>query len=363
MATFGMNPSNLLEAIFEQVFIAVAVVDEQHRVVYANEHAFEIFGVPRTANISQFEDLLRQCHYFDASGNEIPVGQLPIERALAGDDVPPHNMMVILPDRSFRWLHITNFRFSVIGLSGALMVGTDETREIELQRVAAKVQKAEVLSTLAGALAHNLNNVISIISLGTFACMQRPDVGPETRATLQQISEAARHASELIKRLAQFSRTQHLETKPTALNELIRNSLELIRPLVSSNIKVVAELRPDLPDVEIDPVEMEQVILNLMLNARDAMPQGGQLTIATDLGRPDATTNGKGKECVTLTVADTGSGMAENVVEHIFEPFFTTKPNGTGLGLASAMGIVRQHGGDIKVQSAVGNGTKFTIYL
>ena len=177
--------------------------------------------------------------------------------------------------------------------------------------------------------------------------------------------DAARHASDLTKRLAQFSRAQELHPKPISINRLIGDVLVLIQPLVLSKIKVITKLHPNLPDVEIDPVEMEQVLFNLMLNARDAMPQGGQLIVATDLrDRPSEVTIGGDDKCyVTITVSDTGSGIPEAIVDHIFEPFFTTKPEGTGLGLASAQGIVRQHGGDIKVQSAVGSGTQFTVYL
>jgi signal transduction histidine kinase len=146
---------------------------------------------------------------------------------------------------------------------------------------------------------------------------------------------------------------------------VIRDVLALVEPLVSRDIKVIANLHRDLPNVEIDAVEMEQVFFNLMLNARDAMLQGGELTVSTDLQlRPsDATIRGDDKQCVTITVSDTGSGIPESIMGHIFEPFFTTKPNGTGLGLASAQGIVRQHGGEIKVQSAVRKGTEFTVYL
>jgi signal transduction histidine kinase len=147
---------------------------------------------------------------------------------------------------------------------------------------------------------------------------------------------------------------------------LIRKLLVLIEPLVhAKSVDVITDLKPNLPEVDADPVEMEQVVLNLMLNARDAMPNGGKLTISTDACVPPSGTAiaGDHDQCVVITVSDTGSGIPEGDLDHIFEPFFTTKPNGTGLGLASAHGIVRQHGGDIKVQSVLGSGTRFTVYL
>jgi signal transduction histidine kinase len=367
MPLFGMRPGNLLETIFDQVCIAVAVVDTEHRIAYANDQALQIFGISRAifTDPVRLEDFSREYRFFDSSGKDITVDQLPALRVLEGATFEPHNMKLGLPDGSFKWLHVATHPFSVMGLSGTLMVATDETREVELQRVATNIQKVEVLSALAGALAHNFNNILEIINLSACAGLESPDLGPGARATLQQISGASRHAGDLIKRLAQFSRTQELRPRPTSINRLIRDALALIEPLVLSKIKVVAELHPDLPDVDIDPVEIEQVIFNLVLNARDAMPDGGQLIVATGLrDRPsEATIGGNDKKCVTITVSDNGSGIDERYVDRIFEPFFTTKPNGTGLGLASAQGIVRQHGGDIKMRSIVGNGTQFTVYL
>jgi signal transduction histidine kinase len=223
-----------------------------------------------------------------------------------------------------------------------------------------------MLSEVAGGLAHNFNNVLSVIALTAFECIESPDVGPEVRAKLQTISNTAHDAAQLVKRLAQFSRTRPLQAQPVAINELIRKVLVLIEPLVGSKrIDVISNLGPDLPDVDVDSVEMEQVFLNLMLNARDAMPNGGKLTISTEAGilPSDAVIRDDGKQGLAITVSDTGSGIAASDLNHIFKPFFTTKANGTGLGLASAYGIVRQHGGDIKVQSTPGSGTRFTVYL
>jgi signal transduction histidine kinase len=362
------HPVNLLETIFNHVLIAVAAVNSQHQVVYANDPALQILGIPRTTIGSHLrvEDLFRNYQRFDSSGNEIPVEQLPLMRALAGEDVPPCNIKFVLPDGRFRWLHVSNHRFSVFGLTGVLLVATDETREVELQRVAASAEKFELLSAVAGGLAHNFNNMLSIINLSALEGMQSPDAGPGTRAKLQQISVASRDAANLVKRLAQFSRTQPLQPRPISINQLVREVLALTEPLLTAkSVKVIANLNPNLPDVDADPVEMEQVILNLILNAPDAMPNGGEVTITTDAccRPPDTAVSDDHNHCVGITVSDTGSGIPEGDLDRIFEPFFTTKPNGTGLGLASAHGIVRQHGGDIKVQSVPGSGASFTVYL
>jgi signal transduction histidine kinase len=367
MPLFRMHPANLLETIFDQARIAAAVVDAEHRIAYANGPVLQIFGIPQgtLTNTWRFEDSLRKYHFFDSSGHEIPFEQLPVMRALAGEIVEPHNVKVGLPDGSFKWLHVAAHPFSVMGLSGALFVATDETHEVELQRVAANIQKNEVLSALAGELVHNFNNILEIINLTTYVCLESSDVGPDSRARLQRILDASRHATDLTRRLAQFSRTKELQPRRTSINALIREAVALVEPLASKNIKVITKLRPDLPDVEIDPVEIEQVVFNLMLNARDAMPQGGQLTVTTDQPEQssEATIGGDNNHCVTITVSDTGTGISQADMDHIFEPFFTTKPKGTGLGLASAQGIVRQHGGDINVDSVLGKGTAFTVSL
>jgi PAS domain S-box-containing protein len=368
MTVFGEHPENLLETIFNNVHIAVAVVDAQHRVVYANDLALQVLGISRTTIGSHLrvEDVFRNYHHFDSSGNEIPVEQRPLMRVLAGEDVPPCNIKFVHPDGRFRWLHVTDHRFSVLGLSGVLMLATDETQLVELQKVAASAEKLGMLTEVAQGLAHNFNNMLSIINFGVLECIESPDVGPRARATLQKISDASRDAAELIKRLAQFSCIQPLQPRPIAINQLICNLLALIDPLVrTKSINVIANLNPDLPDVDVDPVEMEQVILNLVLNARDAMTNGGDLTISTDACvRPsDTAIRDDDRQCVAITVSDTGSGMSEGNLDRIFEPFFTTKPTGIGLGLASAHGIVHQHGGDIRVQSVLGSGTRFTIFL
>ncbi len=343
------------------------IVDAEHRIVYANDPALQIFGIPRIVLANpqlRIEDLARDFHFFDSNGSELPFERLAVVRALAGETIEPHNMKITLPDGASKWLHATTHQFSVMGMGGVLLVATDETREVELERVAAHIQRIEALGAMAGALAHNFNNIISIINLTALTCLESPDAGPDVRARLQRISDASRHAAELTRRLAQFSRAQELHLRPGSINQVIGDVIDLINALVPDNTKIITELHPGLPDVDIDPVEMQQVLVNLILNARDAMPQGGQLVIATDMGEPGSgVADGTDKQWVTITVSDTGSGIPEAVIDRVFEPFFTTKPEGTGLGLASAQGIVRQHNGDIRVQSTVGRGTQFTVYL
>src|SRR5262249_28954214 len=185
-----------------------------------------------------------------------------------------------------------------------------------------------------------------------------------------EIQRAAERAAGLTRQLLAFSRKQVLEPKVLSLNGIVGDMLEMLRRLIGEHIELVTVLAPDLGQVRADPSQVEQVILNLALNARDAMPDGGRLVIATaELVRQDDSPLGdeglKSGRYVTLNVQDSGVGMDEETRQRIFEPFFTTKEvgKGTGLGLATVYGIVKQSGGYIWVESAPGEGARFTICL
>ena len=183
---------------------------------------------------------------------------------------------------------------------------------------------------------------------------------------------ALQRGSSLTKRLARHGHAQELQLGLAEINELVNVALELVNPLLKKRVRVKTELG-SLPAVEVDVPRMEQVLVNLILNALDAMPEGGELTLRTEMVERAAATgielvNGEGKRAtsfVSITVADTGIGIPEKLQSYIFDPFFTTKPVGTGsgIGLTSAYAVVRQHGGNITVQSGPSGGAKFTIYL
>jgi signal transduction histidine kinase len=272
-----------------------------------------------------------------------------------------------LSDGKTKWLHTCSYQFSVMGLSGAVVIATDETELVELERTATQARRVEALGALAGALAHDFNNLTSVINLSALVGLQDPETGKEARERFKQIASASRRAADWTKRLVQFSRKRDLQRRPTSINDLLHNVVALLEPMMGGQIKVVTQMHPELPDVNVDAAEIEQVLVNLSINARDAMPQGGVLSISTDLAACDTSDGftGREKQSVKITVSDTGCGIPQEIQSHIFEPYFSTKPRdkGTGLGLASAHGVVRQHNGRIEVQSAIGCGTKFTIYL
>jgi signal transduction histidine kinase len=189
-----------------------------------------------------------------------------------------------------------------------------------------------------------------------------------TRTRLQEMAAALKKGGTLVARLIRYSSVQNLELRPVQINEVVCSALDLARPLIAGRVRVKSDLSHALPAVEGDPSRLEQVFVNLILNALDAMPEGGELALGSELISRDAAPGKKNegkKQFVLVTVSDTGIGIPENIQRSIFDPFFTTKADGrgAGLGLSSAQAIVRQHNGDIEVQSASGAGTTFRITL
>jgi signal transduction histidine kinase/CheY-like chemotaxis protein len=231
-------------------------------------------------------------------------------------------------------------------------------------------QKLEAVGTLAGGIAHDFNNLLTVIISYTDLVLLQAAVDVATREDLKQVREAADRAATLTKQLLAFSRRQVLQPKVIDLSLIVDGIRTLLRRVIGEDIELRAVSTPPLARVKADPGQVEQVLMNLAVNARDAMPSGGQLTIETadeelPSGDPrlrDMMTPGK---WVRVSVRDTGIGMSPQVQERIFEPFFTTKEpgKGTGLGLATVYGIVKQSGGFVWVSSAVGVGTTFDIYL
>jgi two-component system cell cycle sensor histidine kinase/response regulator CckA len=231
-------------------------------------------------------------------------------------------------------------------------------------------QKMEILGMLASGVAHDLNNLLTVIS-GNCSCLLA-DLGARSprRRYLEEIEKATECATALTHQLVAFSRRQPTRPKGLNLNSVIAEMAGMLHRLIRENIRLVTVPATDLKQVRIDPSQIAQVLMNLTINARDAMSDGGTLTITTqnvDLKEGEL---GPGAEipvgdCVLLTVTDSGIGISETIMTQIFEPFFTTKPapDRSGLGLAICHSIVKQSGGQIAVRSAVGRGTTFLIYL
>jgi CheY-like chemotaxis protein len=228
----------------------------------------------------------------------------------------------------------------------------------------------EAVGRLAGGVAHDFNNLLTVISSYADLAVEGLSTSDPLREDMGEISRAAERASGLTRQLLAFSRKQVLQPSVLSLNAVVEGVEKMLARLIGEDVELVTVAAPDLGTVSADPGQIEQVIMNLVINARDAMPGGGRITIETanvtlsetDAGRRIAVPSGP---YVMLAVSDTGHGMSSDVLEHLFEPFYTTKPQGqgTGLGLSTVFGIVRQSGGDVWVYSEPGHGTTFKIYL
>jgi PAS domain S-box-containing protein len=247
-------------------------------------------------------------------------------------------------------------------------VGHDVTDLKRLEAQLLQAQKMETVGRLAGGVAHDFNNLLTII-LGSLELLRLGGPG-RSAAHLENIETAATQASHLTRQLLAFSRQQIVEPKVVDLNELITDARRMLVRLINEDIELTTLPRPDLWKVCVDPMQVMQVLVNLVVNARDAMPKGGKLTIETDnvlvdneyLDGHAHVTPG---DFVMLAVSDTGVGIADSVKPHLFEPFFTTKDvgKGTGLGLATSYGIIKQGGGFIWPYSEEGSGATFKVYL
>ncbi|HWX20682.1 MAG TPA: response regulator [Candidatus Binatia bacterium] len=256
-------------------------------------------------------------------------------------------------------------------ISHFIAVKQDITARKELESQLRQAQKMEAIGQLAGGVAHDFNNLLVVIrGNAELVLMSALHLADEPRECLNQITAAAERAANLTRQLLAFSRKQSMLSRPLDLNGVIANLTGMLRRLISENIKLQFVYGAGEAFVQADAGMMEQVLVNLVVNARDAMPSGGQLLVTTRKTTVEETyarahPEARAGEFVCLSVADAGTGILPEHLPHIFEPFFTTKEpgKGTGLGLATVYGIVKQHQGWLEVSSRVGQGTTFEIFL
>jgi signal transduction histidine kinase/ActR/RegA family two-component response regulator len=252
-----------------------------------------------------------------------------------------------------------------------VLVVDDVTKEREQQRYQEVQDRLATVGQLAAGIAHDFNNVLGVISVYSDILLMAPNLSPKQQGHLTTIVEQSHHAANLVRQVLDFSRRSVMERSQIDLYPLVNEQVKLLRHTLPENIDLQLEVEHRHLLVDADPTRLRQVLMNLSINARDAMPHGGALTfrlnridVAPELGAAPLPDMAPGA-WVCVRVEDTGMGIAPSHLPHIFEPFFTTKDpgSGTGLGLAQVYGIVKQHGGAIDVASTIGQGTTFTIYL
>ena len=353
-----------LQAVIDASPLAIIRVDLEDNVVNWNRAAERIFGW------KQDEVLTR------------PLPQIPDEASspfrelLAGEDgrapLVGHETRRRRKDGKMVDLRVWTapLRSAAGGIRGNIAIVADFTEQVQLEQQLTQAQKMEAIGRLAGGVAHDFNNVITIISGYGHMLLEGNRDKPDLREAASEVLKASERAATLAGQLLAFSRRQVIQPKLLDLNTVVRDVERMLTRVIGEDIELRTVLDPEAGVVRADPGQLEQVLLNLVVNARDAMPGGGKLTLETanvNLGEAYARIHAgvAAGPYVMLSVTDTGMGMDAETRAHMYEPFFTTKERGkgTGLGLSTVYGIVKQHGGDIWVYSEPGKGTTFKIYL
>jgi len=341
--------------LLDNVRLAATIINPNGIVLYCNEFLLTSTGWSRDEVIGQ--PVLE----FVAPDDRGRVMDTLKTSLAAGQVVPFHESAVLTRDGKHRWIEWSNA--SLFDARGAILgfasIGVDVTDHRRLQEQFLQAQKLEILGRLAGAVAHDFNNFLTVIQGYGDLVFRRLNDGDPVRADVDQIRQAALKATDLTQQLLAFSRKQKFQPRPVDLNQAVEASRGMLTLLLGGGVDLILHLDESLELVMADPGQLNQVLMNLAANARDAMPRGGKFTIETARSENPAAAS------VMLSVTDTGIGMSQETQQHIFEPFFTTKEEGkgTGLGLATVYGVVKQNQGSISVISAPGKGTTFTIVL
>lgn len=368
------NQTRVLSSILQSMGEGVVVVDGTGRFIVCNDKAEKLLGT-RLGQGHSVANWSGECGLYQAN-QETPITEDtdPLRRALEHQETSTVELYVLNSQTKGSTIVMTAAPLRVRaddardGMSGAVAVLRDISHERELERQFNHAQKMDAVGRLAGGVAHDFNNLLSIIeSYGDLLLTQFTD-DDARKDDLKEMLSAAERAARLTRQLLTFSRSGVIKSRPLQLNEVISGVEKMLQRTLGEDIKLVTELDASIAMVASDVSHVEQIVLNLAVNARDAMAHGGTLTIRTQAatsetlrGRVDP--DNRVEHYVLLSVTDTGTGMSEEVQARIFEPFFTTKDvgRGTGIGLSTVYGIVTRLGGTIWVESELGVGTTFYL--
>jgi two-component system, cell cycle sensor histidine kinase and response regulator CckA len=346
---------------------AIISVDAQQRIVLFNPAAEQIFQYRSEDIVGQSLQLLIPTRFHAAHSDHMR----EFARSHTGPHLMEHGQQTVgvradgseFPvEASVSYIAIDSDPYYIVTLR-------DITARRQLEAQLRQSQKMEALGRLAGGIAHDFNNLLTAMMGYTQFALDALDGQPAIRADLEEVLHATHRATSLTRQLLTFARKQLMETQTFDLNALLLEMEKLLRRVIGEDIELITQVAPEPALISADPGQIEQVILNLAINARDAMPDGGQLWIATrhaaGAAPGGALQAAEGAGSIVLTLRDTGTGMPPEVRARAFEPFFTTKElgKGTGLGLATSYGIVQQHGGAIEIESEPGQGTAIIIHL
>jgi len=349
-------------SLFENATDGIVILDKNGVIVNANEKACEMHGFSSETLVGTHIKLLEDA---DNKGKMTE----RMRRILAGESLvfeAKHNKK----DGNSIDLEISAKAITIGDESFIQSFYRDITERKKLQEHLSQSQKMESIGVLAGGIAHDFNNILTAI-LGHAEILRRNSVlDVKSTNSLGVIEDASRRAGRMISRLLGFARKSKYEIVPLQLNDVVYDTLKLLERVIDKNIELTVELDSHLPPIQGDTNHIEQIVMNLIINARDAMPTGGRIVIKTSVvdvvqGMPDIPIYILPGEYIVFSLSDTGTGIPKDTLNRIFEPFFTTKERGkgTGLGLSMVYGAVKEHKGYITVASEPGAGTLFTIYL
>jgi two-component system, cell cycle sensor histidine kinase and response regulator CckA len=367
-----------LRIMIENMAERVCVSDHEGNVILINEAMRRSYGIDEGNVPRRVSDMWETLEVYDLDGRLLPLAEWPISRILRGERVSATELRIRFKVTG------KEFAFSYNGApirdgSGKIVMGVFTSEDITEHKRAAAVeeqlrhsQKMEAVGLLAGGVAHDFNNLLMVIRSYAERLQEKFSEGDGSRKRTQQILRAVERAASLTTQLLAFSRKQIASPEIVDLNKVIAEAVKMLGRMVGEDVELTFQAGESLWLTRADPDQIVQILMNLCVNSRDAMPSGGKLAIATEnvnAGEPGwehrehaAVTPG---EYVRFSVADTGVGMNKELMSRIFEPFFTTKEikKGTGLGLSTVYGIVKQSNGHIFVDSELGKGTRFTVYL